>query len=419
MGRCAHRPCSPWFVHKQVRLTKPPQIAELDAVGRPPHPRHAFRLRPHPRPLAIGAGFVRLAAGRACLRPAGARRGRPAVPSGRLTKPLQIPDLRGLRASARRAAAKAVDKKASIFLDFRPSANGGPRRGKSTRLRPGVLQGVFRAGGPLDKNIGKFPTFLSMTFLLIDKRTRCAVRRAARAALPTRRAVCRASAQAARAVRPARLARHAPVRGRAAARTRRPGALAASSGPRAHPKRRARGGGAPPSRADGKVAFWAAPTGKIGHFSTFAGGVPFGANTEPQVGGPLVFGALSLPRRVTNESYVSQPIRGRKFWKSARFCQDRPRFPHPRQRDAGAGRGAAVRCAATRRPQAVPAGACHTCAARRHRRAAYRHAHLQSHAALPHIALPRASRLARVARGSAWRENPRIVARISTYGAIS
>ena len=34
MGRCAHRPCCPWFVHRRVRLTKPPQIAGHASWGR-------------------------------------------------------------------------------------------------------------------------------------------------------------------------------------------------------------------------------------------------------------------------------------------------------------------------------------------------------------------------------------------------
>ena len=48
MGRCAHRPCCPWFAFLHVRLTKPPQIAMSLRVGPSPGPQRACGLRPSP-----------------------------------------------------------------------------------------------------------------------------------------------------------------------------------------------------------------------------------------------------------------------------------------------------------------------------------------------------------------------------------
>ena len=59
-------------------------------------------------------------------------------------------------------------------------------------------------------------------------------------------------------------------------------------------------GGGPSSPAGGKVAFWGASTGKIGHFSTFTGDAPFGMNTKPQVRCLHGFGVLPFPdKRLT------------------------------------------------------------------------------------------------------------------------
>ena len=72
MGRCAHRPGGLWFCDLRVRLTKPPQIAEECGLGvRAVRGGHSGC--GHPAPAAIGAGFVRLAAGCSRVRPAGIR----------------------------------------------------------------------------------------------------------------------------------------------------------------------------------------------------------------------------------------------------------------------------------------------------------------------------------------------------------
>ena len=64
MGRYAHRPCCPWFVHLRVRLTKPPQIAMLAGWG---CGRSAVGIRvaatPHLRRLVqVSCGWPRAAA---------------------------------------------------------------------------------------------------------------------------------------------------------------------------------------------------------------------------------------------------------------------------------------------------------------------------------------------------------------------
>ena len=86
MGRCAHRPCCLWFVHLHVRLTKPPQTA-VRAGWSPAAPTRRLQAAAVLRPAAIDAGFVRLAAGRTRIRPAGARgltgRRRPQPPDAR------------------------------------------------------------------------------------------------------------------------------------------------------------------------------------------------------------------------------------------------------------------------------------------------------------------------------------------------
>ena len=74
MGRCAHRPFCLWFALLRVRLTKPPQIAGQAGWGSAATAGFGG-LAGALRPAAIGAGFVRLAAGRRCFRPVGARGG--------------------------------------------------------------------------------------------------------------------------------------------------------------------------------------------------------------------------------------------------------------------------------------------------------------------------------------------------------
>ena len=83
MGRSAHRPSCPWFVHRRVHLTKPPQIAGTYWVGGVHCVRGGRAGRRPGSPAAISAGFVRLAAGRRRMRPAGVRGGaNPAGPLG-------------------------------------------------------------------------------------------------------------------------------------------------------------------------------------------------------------------------------------------------------------------------------------------------------------------------------------------------
>ena len=70
MDKYVHRPCFLFFVYLYVRLTKPPQIAG-SAGRRIAGPAVGVRLAAVFRPAAIGAGFVRLAVGWTCPRPAG------------------------------------------------------------------------------------------------------------------------------------------------------------------------------------------------------------------------------------------------------------------------------------------------------------------------------------------------------------
>ena len=75
MGRYAHRPACLWFDNLYVRLTNPPQIARAHGLRRAA-PAASVRVAAVRRPAAIGAGFVRPAAGRKRIRPESARRRR-------------------------------------------------------------------------------------------------------------------------------------------------------------------------------------------------------------------------------------------------------------------------------------------------------------------------------------------------------
>ena len=115
MGKRAHRPVCLWFVHQRVRLTKPPQIAGAPRAGSVLRPRLACGSRP-PRPAAIGAGFVRLATGRARIRPADTR-GRAGWRARHVRRPTRAHE-----------KTRFLFKKRGLGTVRRPRAPGRPRR---------------------------------------------------------------------------------------------------------------------------------------------------------------------------------------------------------------------------------------------------------------------------------------------------
>ena len=122
MGRYAHRSCCLWFYDLRVRLTKPPRIAGLAGWGLVA-PAAGARAAGRTRPAAIGAGFVRLAAGRTHVRPAGAR--------GWRARKNAIP------------VQKARSGNEGTPLDAGAASTAGPRSGKTPARPPGGrLRGV-------------------------------------------------------------------------------------------------------------------------------------------------------------------------------------------------------------------------------------------------------------------------------------